>query len=570
MRSMFVTRLRRALRQFSNRSTDERGAMLVFASISMAVVVGSTALAVDLGSAVTTNRSLQAAVDLAALDAVRAVGDRHGQGGGLSTQQFAEKLAKESLARNEFDPDNATLGNSYTVVLGEFDPTTRAFTPSADPTAQNAVKVTANTTRDWTFMPGDKAYSAFGIAALAEEAGIAVGSFLARVDGSTGLLNSVLGGFLGGNLTLVGYTGLAAGSVSLGSLKTELAVGTVDELLDTNITVGDLLTAMASALAKQGDAASLAARSDVLTLASTVNSSLQLKLGDLIKVAQGSEKAALATKLNVFQLITMAAQVANGQNAISLTLSTASLGGLGSLLNPGGNTLSLKVIEPPQIAIGPARQDADGKWVTEAKTAQVRLQVNLRPLGTVLGGVLNLPIYVEAASAKASLRGIDCGNPIDDSTVTVHTDTQAVRARVATVNNISAATPTVSTAVILNIVGLVRVEGSADINLASAASDPDLQFNGPFDWSNTQTVGSSSLALGALIKSQPLALNLIALGLPLGLGSVLSDTLAILNPILDVVDDGLLDPLLANLGVSLGGGDVTAWHLDCDSRALVG
>jgi len=31
--------------------------------------------------------------------------------------------------------------------------------------------------------------------------------------------------------------------------------------------------------------------------------------------------------------------------------------------------------------------------------------------------------------------------------------------------------------------------------------------------------------------------------------------------------DGLSDPVFASLSVSLGGGDVTVWALDCNSRA---
>ena len=35
------------------------------------------------------------------------------------------------------------------------------------------------------------------------------------------------------------------------------------------------------------------------------------------------------------------------------------------------------------------------------------------------------------------------------------------------------------------------------------------------------------------------------------------------------LDSRLFDPLLSALGISLGGGDVTAWDLDCSRRRLV-
>ncbi|HEY0399643.1 MAG TPA: hypothetical protein VGF00_14705, partial [Acidimicrobiia bacterium] len=300
---------------------------------------------------------------------------------------------------------------------------------------------------------------------------------------------------------------------------------------------------------------------------SAANASLSLKLGDLINVASGDGNSAAAADLNVLQFIEMAAEVANGTSALAVTLSPSSLGGLGSLLNAGGNSVSLKVIEPPQIAIGPAGTDGSGNWLTAVHTAQVRLYIHLRPLGTVLGGLLDLPIYVEAASATASVRGITCASPVNSSTVNVHTDAQALRARVGNLSDINAVNPTLTDATIVNVLGLASVTARADIGLAGSSTD--LVFHGPFDWSNTQTVGSSSLGLGNLIQSQPLHLDLNVLGLGLGLGGVLSATLALLNPILGAIDNGLLDPVLSGLGISLGGGDVTNWMINCNPLKLV-
>ena len=113
---------------------------------------------------------------------------------------------------------------------------------------------------------------------------------------------------------------------------------------------------------------------------------------------------------------------------------------------------------------------------------------------------------MEAASATASVRQITCATPVSSSTVKVHTDAQAVRARVGTLSDINAANPTLSDATILNVLGVASVTARADISLAGSSSD--LTFHGPFDWDNTQTVGSSSLGLGNLIESQPLDLTL--------------------------------------------------------------
>jgi len=552
------------------RGDPERGAVLLVVAIAMVVMIGATALAIDIGQVTNNNRTLQASADVISLDVARAV---NGQtAAALSGASGPVTLAVQASATR----NNVTF-STVTVELGTTSGST--FTPIATPVLNGAVQSVTSTavptavrittlgTVDFAFRPGGSTSNRKAVATQAGIAGISVGSFLARVDTSTGLLNSVLGSFIGGNLTLVGYTGIAAGSVNLGQLRTQLAFGTVDQLLAADITYRNFLNATAAALSAKGDPTSLTARAGVIALAAAANPALDLKLGDLIKVANGSGNSAADVDLNVFQLATMAAQVANGSNALSATLATSSLGGLGGLLNSSGNSVQLKVIEPPQIAIGPAAQDSSGNWVTKARTAQVRLYINLRPLGNVLGGILNLPIVVEAAAAEASLRGITCVTPHDSSTVSVHTDAQAVRARVGTLADINATTPNVTDATILNVIGLVRVTGRADVAASSSATD--LTFHGPFDWDNTQTVGSNSLGLGNLIMTQPLNLTLQALGLPLGLGGVLGSVLGLLNPILDVVDEGLLDPILSGLGISLGGGDVTNFDLDCDPLRLV-
>ncbi len=545
------------------RSHDESGAVLVFVAIAMVVMIGSTALAVDIGQLTNNNRSLQAVADVIALDAARAMnGETVSQ---LSAPTGAVTVAAQaSASRNNFPYATLTV-DLGTATGGNFVRQDPAVTPNAVPTA---ARVTAAATVNFAFAHGSRTTNRSATAVQQSITGISVGSFLARVSTSTGLLNSVLGGFLGANLTLVGYTGIAAGSVNLGELQAQLGIDTVDALLTTNVSVKNFLNATAAALLVRNDSTSLTARTGVLSLASATNASLTFKLGDLISIPQGAGSAAAAADINVLQLIEMAAQVANGTNALSVTLSPSSLGGLGGLLNAGGNALSLKVIEAPKIVIGPAAQDAGGNWVTTVHTAQVRLMIHLRPLGTVLGGLLDLPIYIEAASATASVRGITCATPADNSTVNVHTDTQALRVRVGAINDINAANPILTDATILNVLGLARVTARADAGLASSSSD--LVFHGPFDWSNTQTVGSSSLGLGSLIQSDPLVLNLHVLGLGLGLGGVLSSVLALLNPILSVVDNGLLDPLLSGLGISLGGGDITNFMLNCNGLKLVG
>ena len=174
----------------------------------------------------------------------------------------------------------------------------------------------------------------------------------------------MLGGFVGANLTLVSYTGIASGTITLGDLQTQLSASSIADLLDTTkapMSLKTLLTKVADILDAKHDAAA----SDVRTIANNTSASLTLKLGDFISVTASDKDAASDASINLLQFIEMAAETSNdGANAMSLTLAPSSLGGLGALLNAAGNSVSLKVIEPPQIAIGPARTDGSGNWVT--------------------------------------------------------------------------------------------------------------------------------------------------------------------------------------------------------------
>lgn len=554
----------------AGRHDGERGAVIIVAAISMTAVMFSAALAVDIGRMTLTKRELQAVADLSSLDAVRALGDRAGEADGLAVEEHAAKLAREAALRNGFDPD--VPGGTLDVTVGTFDPDTATFVVTTDENLRNAVRVTAGTTLEWAFAPGDKSVSATAVAMVGEEAGIAVGSFLARLDANkSAVLNGLLTGLLGGSVTLdlVSYEGLADGTVELGALRSALGLtaASVDDSLTTEVTLRDLLAATATALTAQGDSASLTAATPVSTLAAATNPALRLRLGDLLDVAQGSGAAALQAELNVLQLVEMSAQVADSDHFLSVTMPVAI---------PGvtHTSLELALIEAPRIAIGPARQDGTGQWVTRAVTGQVRAQLRLQfqELLEVLGltGAVSLPVYLEGGGTTAALTDIRCAAPVDASEVDVHTDGQAVRAAVGLVGSTDlqdgTSAVTVADAMVADIPLVVRVAGSGDLVVAHSASD--LTFTGPFDWSNTQTTGTATLGLASLLRQQ---LDFTVTTLTLGVDplTVENDTRAILNPVLDELDSRLFDPLLSALGINLGGGDVTAWDLDCSRRRLV-
>jgi len=540
---------------------EQRGAISVLAALSLLFVVTSAALAVDVGQAAWQKRSLQKMVDVVALDSVRALGDRKDA---INCVSLAQQLAQASATRNDFDYTNAGLGNSLTIETGHADGATKVFTNSSTCATANAVRVTATSRSDNRFMPGSVGLTTQSVAMVDPQATFSLGSKLVSLDSTTSpILNTVLKGMLGSsvNLNLVSYQGLAAGSVAFGPVWTNLGLGTADQILNTQVTFTNFLNATASALNSQGDPASLTAATVLGTLAGQVDPNAKFKFGDFMQFATGDPGAAATAKMDILEMVGMAATAANGTNLLNLTV---------PITIPGvtSTTMKMGIISPPVIWSGRPGQSPG------AKTAQVRIQFDstLTTKLTVLlqQGTVHLPVYMEGAGATGDLSAVRCAIPASSSDITVHTTTQAVTAKVGTATDSTMNDPSVAADVragqIVSISGLVNVTGTATASMPSSATDliiPLLQ---------TMSAGSSNLALaGQLVSS--LALNVQVLGLGVNATTVANNTLAIINPVLTTLDSTLLNVVkkaIGSLGIALGGADVTNMATACGSRRLIG
>lgn len=545
----------------SPRISRQRGALSPLAAIGLATAVASALLAVDLGNLFYARRHLQTVADTAALSAVNAIPE-------------AQAVATGTAGANDF-PLPGKQGNTLQAVAGSYDYEARAFTAGGNAAEQNAVQVTVTTQQPYFFILGSRQVSATATAARTDIAGISVGSGLLDIDSSkSALLNGLLGGLLETTLKLeaAAYNGLATTSIRLLDLvKAQGSVGTVNELLDLDLSVRELLDLTAIALS-QTDVANVnlkdaqGAISDLMS----VKGDLHLKLSDLIDASLAPGHAAAETQINVLQLITLAAQVANGKNFLNIPAAGLDLGGLAKI------DLALSIIEPPKIAIGPPGRDSDGNWRTRAHTAQVRLKLDVKLLELLNGSLVHLPIYLEVAAAEAGLNSISCAAPRESSTVAINANTSLVRAYIGEVNkdamtNVTKAA-TVDKATIVSLTGLLGITGVLDVTTKVALDLPggsqELQFHGPFDDDNTQRV--SGLSTGGLFEKlgSDLDLDVELLGINLGLGSALKPLMKLLTPIFGLLD-ALLAPVLQLLGIQLGFGDVTAFHLKCGAPQLV-
>lgn len=532
----------------------QRGAISTMAASGLILIIGAGLLAVDLGSLYQTRRHLQSVADMAALSAVNDV-------------SASTMLALDSARLNNFAVPGER-NNRLVSVVGAYDFRAKVFTANSGGGDPNAVQVTVTTTQPYFFMFGSRDVSATAIAARSDIAGLSIGAALLDIDTQKSvLLNGLLGKLLHTTLDLgvASYRGLATAEVRLLDLvKAQASVGTVDKLLAVDLTLADLLKLTATALTQTDLATVDASVIDTLNLlALKSGGDLSLKLGDLIDVSLAPGNSAAEARINLLQLVTLAAQVANGKNFVNIPALGLDLGGLAKL------DAALTMIEPPSIAIGPAGRDADGNWRTRVHTSQWRVKLNL-VVGEVLGGLVNLPLYLEVAAGDAWLKSVDCRYPRDDSVINVGVRTSSVRAYVGNVNpdamtNRSAAA-TVSKATILNVLGLVTVDARAEVDLAGGVAD--LVFSGPFNAGNTQSVdGLSTIGLFKALASS-LILDVKLLGLELQLGTLLDALREVLNPVFALLD-GVLAPVLSLLGIQIGIADVGVFSLSCGAPQLV-
>lgn len=539
---------------------DERGVILVMAVPGLVLALVAMALSVDIGRQVFEKRSDQSIADAAALDAARVPAN-------------AQALAEASARRNGFDP--AASGHSLVAQRGTVD-AQRVFTPAA---AGNAVLVTISSHMDYIFVPGDKTVTARAAATMGggKQGGFTLGTSLASVDSSKSpLLNAVLGRMMGGSgvtADVVGWQGLVNSHITLEALRQELELldagvqfGTVDQLLASDITMAKLAQASANALTKKGDSNASLFLGPTGIIAKSTNTAT-FKLGDMIKVAEGSGASALATEFDVFGLVTGGAMLANGTNTVSIP-------NIGiTIPNVGNVSLSLKVIEVPQHYVGPditVNPPAPGE--AHAKTGQVEL--TLTPtlnvpvsvtglVGTTVTGAL--PVQVTAAGATANLTSITCPNPNGGERVTV--DLKPVSS--------SASAPLTVTASVLTfpITFNSTTTGAGVVDAPPAALD----FSYPTEFTPPgvrKRVGASPLGLGTMTTfSSTVTLGPLPV-IPALLQGTVNATLAtatpLVGPAVNLALPGVLNnlstlvmkPLLDTLGVSIGAADVTAPKMD--------
>ena len=535
---------------------DDRGGVAIMAAVAGALICVTAAFAVDLGSMVLKGREVQGAADLSALAAA---------------QTLSQPVSRTEAAARDIAGANLSDLAGTQVQVGTYTPDRRLkpaqrFGPTQGAHA-NAARVTLTAPAPlyfgrWIVGRDSVTVSRSATAAVPADppaAMFSIGSRLAGVDG--GLANALLSSLLGSqvSLTAMDYRSLADARINLlqfsDALAAEVGVtaGDYDALLAHEARTGQVLKAL-EVVAGSG-------AKSVLGKLTRLPANAVLKLDQLIGVdadARQGLRRGLDAQVSAMDLLMATLQTANQDRQLALDVGART--GLADL------DIMLAIGERPNRS----------PWLTVTgsgdliiRTVQTRLYLKATALDKVpLVGLLadvKVPILIEAASAEARLKDIQCEGT---ARVVIEARPGVARVRLGEIDEKRLrdfkSELKVKPATLVRIL-LITIEGSADIQIADL-NWRELRFSGSEIGSSTPKSVRSKGFVNGLIVTLLRDTRLTALGIPLHLVTqLLAGILAPLGPVLDAV----VQPLLELLGVRLGEADVWVHGVRCPNQGGV-
>lgn len=551
------------LRALKRAKEQESGSVAILSAVCLVVFLWCAALAVDFGSLYFERRTAQGAVDLAAIAAAQNI-------------TSAEAAAAATIEANDIRNVERLLVTPGHYSADPSKPPADRFVANAEPFNAVQVQLTQNAPLYLAgALTGQRTMTieTQAVAVTTAQAAFSIGSRLLRLEG--GLLNALLQGLLGGsvNLSVMDYEQLAGADVKLfqfmNGLSTELGVdgASYNEVLAMDASVGAIIEALTKVSADSGQDAAARALSSVGATTHATDAMVSLgalvDLGPYGNLSAGSTAPGFDPSVNVLQMVTTSASIANGSSQVSLNLGTTI---------PGLTNVQV------DVAIGEPQQDSPWLSVGERDVIVRTAQTRIRLLATIGAGGLvtvRVPLYAEVAYAEGRLDNIVCGNDVvRDARVDVAAlpgiaELWLGEVDVNSLDDFSRTLPVQNANLVQT--SLAKVAGKAHAAITNT-SETILSF----DWADieaqeaksTSTRQPTTTLLNSLLSDLDLKVEVLGLGigLPGNLGAVVADLLSAATPALDSLLSGVLDAL----GISLGEADITVHGVRCDGAALVG
>ena len=405
--------------------TRQRGSVLVNVAAGLSAMLVLLGV-IDLGFLYFYQREYQKSADLAAL-----AGSNQLKNGCDAAQLAGNDSANANLSSSSYDSSTIQCGTWMANTTPRFN----AATNEAEENNANAVRALVFGSIP-TFFLGNRNLSASAVA-LAQEpiAQLTIRSSVVEVD--DGLLNDVTGGLLGGavSLSLASWEGLLNTDINLLSyldaLALELGVdaGNYDQVLASDVTLGQLMGVAAEVLNNGGGTGEVSAAAGGFEALSVLNLpafSPLLQLGDLLNIQSGTTAAGLDTELNALDFVQGSVQLASSQCAVCATVPV-------DLPGVAGVQVRTQIIEPPQLsAIGRpdlAAADPLGPDKIFVRTAQARTLVSVDlPIGgavqTTLQGLLNNSLVTGLTGAVNDLLTLNIAGLVSTLSCVIACDIQ--------------------------------------------------------------------------------------------------------------------------------------------------
>ncbi|MFU3250081.1 TadG family pilus assembly protein [Pseudomonas paraeruginosa] len=548
----------------------QRGAIGILAATTLLLALICLLLVVDTGRLYLEQRNLQRVADVAALESAS-----QGALCGDQTSAQATSFARASASLNGFDANAAGSGLQAEVGGVQSLGGLRRFSSSASNVSvdNEAVRVVVSKSVPGSLMAnlaglfgGANAnvnLRAEAVARRLPSATISAGTGLASLNSSqSALLNPILSGLLGTDISLsaAAYNGIADAKLSvldilgpdgMGLIGVDTSLGTIEQLLNTNVGLQQVLAASVNVLAKSGVASVEALKTQLLGVKSAT-----LKLGDVLGLSAGEVNSVsqLDTAINALDLIMAVAQVANKNSAVAV--------GLGI---PGLANVRVTVIEPKRVVSGPPGRDAAGAWRTEVKQAQLRLTADIDSGFLSILATTKLQLAIEGASGALWLESMTCSRP--DTHLGLGWNSSGATIRIGAPGNIDQA------GAILVLGGLVKLNLKLDTTLANSSGDSAVVVKADgSDLSRSRRLpegGSLGSTLKSRISVQP---EVLGLCLPLLCGpTALTDLIvnSVVAPLVDNLLTPLLNLVLPLLGIQLGYIDAEILEVDVGQAELL-
>jgi uncharacterized membrane protein len=554
----------------------QRGALTVITPLLMLLVILLGAMALDGARLFSLRKEMQSQVNAAATAAADAA---QACGGEFVALQDINDRALIAAQEQGFSGDASALVVQPGVIESD-DEKVLSFEPVTDLRRSNGVAVTYEREEPISVLLPESIFGSVtmsvGAAARKELIGTLSAAGSTAVVGGTqqtaNLLNVLLGAILNGGMPFsidpTQFASLAETTVKLGDVLDGVGVDTVEELLSTDVLVGNLLGALDSAA---DPLAGVGGAMDQLIAGAGVET---VKLADVIDIV-GSAEIPENSRLPLYDTV-----MALALNLVEGTLIEGALPD--TQINIPGVTetkIELFVGKAPSVVVGPARIGEDGEWETRFHAPDVGLTIssdlNILNLLTV-----RLPLAVQAGGGTGELVWARCARGTGSNLVTVGIDVDSQAARIATgqINGMGVLEQEeVDLSVLKNLLpgSITLANITADLDLTVGGGQERVELSYTLDEDNPSSVfteGGLSSAdfsnldinvelleeeeecsglLGCLLSGIGDVLSGIVEGITslLGLEQLIQETV---EGLVEALGTTLIDPLLNAIGISLG------------------